>query len=157
MNCPYQCRNRFCLLGQDSFSTSVSNLPLILPIWPIGVSQVTPLLWNPHSCFQQVIFSGSHFMPHALLFLHHAVVLHPITNRNAFRTGTPSYTAQAIIFQTSSAHNSAKDGRPNFFHLVRSIRAVRALYATHSSPGCILGLKVKLRIFVSQRCTIRAL
>ena len=41
----------------------------------IGVLQVAPLSWKPHLCFQQVTFNGSHFMPHALLFLHYAVVL----------------------------------------------------------------------------------
>ena len=54
-----------------------------------------------------------------------------------------------------SAHISAKEHKHIFFHLIRNMQSVRALYATHSSPGSNLGLKVK-RI-VSQRCTIRAL
>ena len=124
----------------------------------IGVSQVTPLLWNPHLCFQQVIFSGSHFMPHALLFLHHAVVLHPKTNRNASRTGTsPSFSAQAIVFQTFSAHILPMVADPFSSTWFAAYVQCVLCKATHSSPGCILGLKVKRRIFVSQRCTVRAL
>ena len=97
-------------------------------------------------------------MPHALLFLHHAVVLHPKTDRSAFRTGTsPLYTAQPIVFQSFSPRSSANEDKPIFFHFNLIIRAVLALYVAHSSPGCILGLNVNRRIFVSQRCNIRAL
>ena len=127
---------------------------------PIGTPTIRCRVTHPISEHVFFFFAASpcHFMLHALLFLHHAVVLHPITDRSAFSTGTsPSYTAQAIVFQTFSVHISAKEDRPIFFHLIRNIRAVRTLYVTHSSSGCILGLKVKRIMCVSQRCTIRAL
>ena len=92
----------------------------------------------------------------ALLFLHHAVVLQPITDRCAFRTRTsPSYTAQAIVFLTLSAHSSAIDVKPIFFHFILIIRSVS--YFVCDPLFARFGLNTNRRIFVSQRCTIRAL
>ena len=87
---------------QDSFCTFVSNPSPDPAHLARGVCQVTALLKKP------LVLPASkiHWVPshaHGLLFLHLAVVLHPITNRNAGKTKTSlSYTAQTIVFHTVS-------------------------------------------------------
>ena len=109
----------------------------------IGVSHCILLCGTP-ICFHRVGLAGSVATPHALLFRHHVVALHPRLDRSALMIGSsPLWIVQFIVFQIFSAIFSTGDGRPILLHVMRSNLAVLILLFTQLSQGNTRARKVR--------------